>query len=130
MSANLPLNALTWFEIPAVDYNKTKQFYESLLDVELTNEPMGPPEQQMFYAKFPTQDGDPVTGAVCQGPHLKPGDSGTVIYLACQDLDASLGRLEALGGAIIAPKMALPDDLGDIAVIRDCDGNTVGLHGR
>lgn len=125
MTDTLPQNAITWFEIPATDYDKTKRFYENLLDVKLIDEPMGP---DAFYAKFPARDGDPVTGAIAQGPHLQPGAGGSVIYLACHDIDASLSRLENLGGKVVAPKMPLPDNLGDIAVISDCDGNVVGLH--
>lgn len=126
----LPVNAISWFAIPARDYEKSISFYESLLDVSLIRETSGEGEAEASYAMFPSQKGpvEGVAGALTPADRIEPATGGVVIYLVCSDIDACLLRLEGLGGKILAPKMSLPGDMGDIAVIADLDGNPVGLH--
>lgn len=122
-----PTNAITWFSIPAKDFEKSVQFYELLLDVKLIEEPMPGSDR---YAKFPCGDERGVTGAVTNDDRYGKGGSrtGIVPYLYCKDLDAALAKVESLGGAVQAEKMPLPNDMGVVAVVIDCDGNPVGLH--
>lgn len=123
-----PTNAVTWFSIPAADFNKSIEFYQSLLDIELQIVDL--PGDSSAYAKFPTQTETGVAGAVTSDPRYKKGGNGTgvVIYLACSDIDGALSRVKGLGGDILSPKMPLPGDMGDVAVISDCEGNPLGLH--
>ena len=41
-------NPVGWFEIPAIDLNRAKKFYEAVLDVQLTFATMGPVEMAWF----------------------------------------------------------------------------------
>lgn len=126
--SNNPANAITWFSIPATDYDRSVSFYEALLGVSLINEMMGEGDQAMKFAMFPKASDEGVTGAVTPAMQMQPASGGVVIYLACADLDACLARVDGLGGGIVTPKMALPNEMGHIAVIGDLDGNPVGLH--
>ncbi len=123
-----PKNAVTWFSIPATDFEKSIAFYQGLLGIKLSRETMGEGNMQMPFAMFPKQNEDGVTGAVTPANNVQPASGGVVIYLACSDLDGALGRVEGLGGSVVMPKMALPNEVGDIAIISDIDGTPVGLH--
>ena len=114
-------NAINWFEIFVQDLNRATHFYEATLAIELRRED---------YAHKPTvvfPNADGVGGALVQDPARKPGD-GTLVYLnAGGKLDACLQRVAAAGGAVVLPKTDIGDP-GFIALIRDTEGNTVGLH--
>jgi len=116
--------AACWFEIPAADFERAVGFYEAAFGVSLRREDMG----DMRLAVFPyTAPG--VGGAVAMGHGLKPSADGPVVYLnADGQLDAVIERFQALGGAVVWPKVSLPGGMGDIAIVRDSEGNRVGLH--
>ena len=124
----LPQNAITWFSIPAVDFEKSINFFQDLLGIELIRDTMGEGDEAMPFAMFPKEAVDGVSGAVTPAVRIKPSAGGVLIYLACKDIDGALARVEGLGGAILTPKMALPGVMGDIAVVSDCEGTPIGLH--
>jgi len=121
----MTVDALTWFEIPAVDFDRAVRFYEGLLQTSLRREMFG---GSMPNAIFPHDSG--VGGAVAQVPYAKAGGDGVVIYLNARTmavLDEALKRIEGLGGKITMPKTSF-GDIGHIALIVDTEGNRVGLH--
>jgi predicted enzyme related to lactoylglutathione lyase len=126
-----PENAMnpivTWFEIPAVDYESTVAFYEQTLATTLKreNDPqMG--EFAMFEIAAPG-----TAGAIARAGKTRPSSEGTTVYLWCGDsLAAPLARACAGGGEVAVPPMQLPGDIGWVAQIHDPEGNRVGLHAR
>ena len=118
------MNALTWFEIPAQDIDRAANFYEKLLQISLHREVFsGAPN-----AIFPYKDG--VGGSIAQVPYAKAGGDGTIVYLNVPNLellDSALAQVESLGGAVIMPKTFIGDP-GYMALIRDTEGNRVGLN--
>lgn len=118
-------HALNWFEVPATDLSRARRFYEAVLATELAEVPFG----EDLMAMFPTSEGA-VGGCLIQGHAVQaPADGGTVIYLdARPSIDAAVGRVVAAGGAVLVPVTALPPGMGHFAVIRDTEGNRVGLH--
>ena len=120
-------NALTWFSIPATNYEKSVKFYEDLLEIELVRQTQGEEEGGEDYAMFPIPEPSGVTGAVISDDKYKPASGGVVIYLLCKDLDGALARVEALGGTLVSSKEVLPG-MGHIAIVGDLDGNPIGLH--
>lgn len=119
------MNAVNWFEIPATDFERAVGFYEGLLGVELKREMFGGTDPN---GVFPYESG--VGGAVVHAPYAKPGNDGVIIYLNARNsavLDRALAQTEALGGAVIMPRMSIGPN-GDVATIRDTEGNRVGLH--
>lgn len=124
----LPINAATWFFIPATDYAKSVKFFEDLLQVSLIEETMGEGDMALTYAMFPKEGEAGVTGAVAPAVITQPSSGGVLLYLHCADIDGALSRVEALGGAIRSPKRPLPGDAGLVATISDLDGTPIGLH--
>lgn len=116
--------AACWFEIPAADFRRAVAFYEALLDVTLKQEDMDGLSMGVFPYAEPG-----VGGAVASGHGLAPAADGPVVYLNADGrLDAALARVSSLGGAVVMPRTELPGDMGSIALIRDSEGNRVGLH--
>jgi uncharacterized protein len=121
-------NAISWFEIPSRDLDKSQAFYEAVLNCSMRRETMGPSEG----AVFPYDQAlDGVGGAVMCGPSA-PSRSvgGVLIYLDCAEssIDMVLKRVSEAGGSVALPRQALPPGMGFIAQIEDPEGNRIGLH--
>ena len=118
-------NSLNWFEIPALDMERSKAFYETIFAMEMEVYEMDGTKM----AFFPwTRESGKATGAVAQGENYKPSMEGTVIYLnANPDLATVEARVEAAGGKVLVPKMNIGEN-GNIAFIMDTEGNNIGLH--
>lgn len=115
--------AITWFEIPVTDLARAQHFYETVLGRALHREDFGGGEIAVFPYERPATGGCLMAGAAPSSGH------GVRIYLDCTpSLDAALALVEAAGGRIVAPKSALPPGMGFFAVLRDTEGNEVGLH--
>lgn len=118
-------NSLNWFEVPALDIDRSKKFYETIFD--LTMEPNDMGDARMAF--FPWEAGSgKATGAVVQSPNHKPSTEGTIVYLnANPNMDNVMARVEAAGGKILQPKMSIGEH-GNIAFIMDTEGNNIGIH--
>lgn len=116
---------ISWFEISVSDLHRARQFYESIFEIEMKEETMGP----MQMAVFPYDREKATGGCLLQGPHCAPSREGVVLYLNAGDsVDTVLDRVAAAGGEITVPKTALPPGMGFFAHIVDTEGNRVGLH--
>lgn len=83
---------------------------------------------QFDYTMF-SAEGGPGGGFVSTDPSgPAPGTIGKpLIYLASDDIDASLATIEAHGGKTVQPKMEIPG-IGWFAVFTDPSGNTLALY--
>lgn len=121
-------NAISWFEIPAVDLERAQKFYETLFGVSLI--PMDMPNIKM--RMFPIQDmQNGVGGAVVDsgGFHKPSATDGPLIYLnGNPDVQKILEKVEAAGGKILVPKTQISPEHGHMAVLIDTEGNRIGLH--
>src|SRR5262245_1599414 len=116
-------SAVHWFEIFAADFERAVRFYQTTLGVDLRREPQGPKPM----ALFPYERGSGVGGSLVADAD-RAGTGGTLVYLdADGKLDACLKRAVEAGGAVVLPRTDIGDP-GFIAVIRDSEGNVVGLH--
>lgn len=120
-------NAINWFEIPVLDYERAKKFYSTILDLEITDYHM--PEKNMKYGMFPyDMENGGVGGAIVEMAEMKPSTDGSTVYLnGGEDLNVALNKVEAAGGKIFMPKMDI-DENGFIAQFLDTEGNRVALH--
>ncbi len=118
------LDAVNWFEIPTLDLDRAVSFYELLLDTRLRRETFG--DEIAMFPSTPTAVG----GCLVRRDNQKPSDCGVLVYLNCDSgLDAALARVRASGlGAVVLGPRPVPGGFGNIACIRDTEGNHVGLH--
>ncbi len=119
-------NQINWFEIPVVDFNRAKLFYETIFGFQMeAMEMMG-----ITMAFFPAEPGAAAaSGSLCKGENYKPSMEGTLVYLnGNPDLSTVLNKVEAAGGKIILPKTQITPEIGYMAMFIDTEGNKVALH--
>jgi predicted enzyme related to lactoylglutathione lyase len=104
-------------ELSAKDREALGNFYTSLFGWKVEQIP------DMNYALFEAEGG-PGGGL---NPVSEQYPEGTVmVYIQTDDIDASLARVEELGGQLTAPKQDVPD-VGWIAIFKDPSGNQLAL---
>ena len=117
-------NPVNWFEIPATDLDRAKQFYEHIFSVELVLNEMGP----LQMAWFPmAQNGSGATGTLIKAEAYTPSHEGSMVYFSVGDIDTILKKVEEKGGKIINPKFSIGEH-GFVAHFQDSEGNRVALH--
>lgn len=93
-------NALNWFEIPTLDFNRAQTFYAAVLGRPVASMAMGPGTMGML-----SSDQQGVGGAIVHGAGMVPSQQGTMVYLNVgDDLAVMLARVEGAGGKIAVPK--------------------------
>jgi predicted enzyme related to lactoylglutathione lyase len=121
-------NAISWFEIPAVDLNRAQKFYETIFDIQMV--PLDTPQFQM--RMFPVADpATAIGGAIskAEGFYKPSATDGPLIYLnANPDVQNILDKVGAAGGTIMVPKTQISPEHGYMAVFIDTEGNRVALH--
>ena len=114
-------NAVSWFEIPTVDFQRAIQFYNAILGLNLVGVDAG----AIKMAAFPAEGG--VGGALVYNENYVPSFNGTTVYLTVEgDLALTLAKIEELGGTIVISKTPLHTG-GFFAQFTDLEGNRVGL---
>lgn len=120
-------NAVSWFEIPAIDLDRAQKFYETIFGFNLI--PMDFPSMKMRL--FPIEDQMGVGGAVVDsgGFHKPSATDGPLIYLnANPDVQIVLDKVVAAGGQVLVPKTEISPEYGYMAVFLDTEGNRIALH--
>jgi predicted enzyme related to lactoylglutathione lyase len=119
------IDFVSWFEIPAIDFNQAVVFYNQIFDIELTQQT----NEANKMAFFPVKSG--IGGAIICGPGSIPSDKGPLIYLnGGKDLNAVLSRVKSSGGRIVMSKTLIGQEEGYFAIFIDCQGNKLALHSK
>lgn len=122
-------NILTWFEIPVTDLQRAKKFYETILDIEMTERKDGADEAAFFpfNPNVIQATSGRITGVLSKSSRNQPSGNGTIVYInASPHLHTVLDKVEPAGGKILSPAIRIPP--GYIAIIIDSEGNRIGLH--
>ncbi|HEY4208065.1 MAG TPA: VOC family protein [Puia sp.] len=120
-------NAISWFEIPAVDLSRAQKFYEAIFDMQMI--PMDTPHIKM--RMFPIQDpASGIGGALALAEFYKPSPTdGALVYLnANPDVQLILDKVKAAGGQVIVPRTEISPEHGHMGIFIDTEGNRIGLH--
>jgi len=118
------VNAINWFEIPVVNFERAKNFYETILGAEMQVMEM----PGMRSAFFPADLQKGIGGSIVLSQGYVPSGTGVLVYLnGGDDLDIPLSRVEAAGGKIILPKTSIGPN-GYMAHFTDTEGNKVAFH--
>lgn len=116
-------NLIAFFEVPAADFRRAVDFYETVLNVEL-NVVECEDEKMAFF----TEQGE-VAGAISYAANFHPSAGGTLIHFHCEDLETALQKVIEKGGSIVIPITKIEaEDKGHFAVFADSEGNHVGLY--
>jgi predicted enzyme related to lactoylglutathione lyase len=118
------MNPVNWFEIPAKDLARAKDFYAHVFKAQFQHMEMGPAAMEMFASE---QGAPGAGGALITTEGYTPSHAGTVVYFLVDDIEGTCSRAAAKGGHILVPKMSI-GEFGFIAQFEDCEGNRIGLH--
>ncbi len=118
-------NYVSWFEIPAIDFNQAVYFYNHIFGIEMAQNVT----EVNAMAFFPVTNG--IGGAVIAGPGSVPSSTGPLVYLnGGNDLSNVLNKVEEAGGRIVMPKTFIGKDEGYFAIFIDSQGNKLALHSK
>ncbi|MFO8022306.1 MAG: VOC family protein [Perlabentimonas sp.] len=114
---------ISWVEIPAANFDRAVDFYNSALKLNLQKQDFGTEKM----ACFPTGE-----GAISFAPDFKPSENGVLVsFTASDSIDETLVRIEKNGGKTIIPKTKIEADGRDyFATCLDSEGNKIGIYGR
>lgn len=117
-------NAINWFEIPATNFDRAKNFYSEIFKAEMALNNINGLEMAFLNAP----EGG-VGGAIVKGESYIPSKEGTLPYLnGGENLATVLDRVESAGGTVVMPKTQISEEVGYMAVFMDTEGNRIALH--
>ncbi len=113
-----------FFQIPADDVDRAKQFYQSLLGWNI--EPNAAlTDKSLQWQNIIT--GEPEKGMMNTGGIYKRMMPDTIMnFVVVEDFNKVLASVEKLGGMVVMPKNEIRS-VGTVAVIKDTEGNNLGL---
>ncbi len=119
----MKVNLGVWFEIYVQDMQRAKAFYETVLQTQLDDISNG--DLEMW--SFPMTDSTYGCGGALVKMQGVPSGGSTLIYFGCEDCAVEAQRAVQQGGSIFKPKVPI-GTYGYIALIKDTEGNILGLH--
>lgn len=123
------INPFGWIEIYVADIARAQKFYETVLQVTLTDMTM--PENTnstMKMSAFPSDiDGFGCSGALVKMDGINPGGWGTLAYFSCEDCAIELSRVVSAWGTIAQDKQSI-GEYGFIGLAIDTESNMIGFH--
>ena len=109
-------NVVNHFEIHGTDGKKSQDFYAALFGWSIdANNPMG-------YGMVSGEAGG-IGGGISKSMDGKPM---VTVYVEVADLDATLAKVQELGGSTVMPPADVPGG-PRLAQFADLDGNVIGL---
>jgi predicted enzyme related to lactoylglutathione lyase len=113
-----------WFEIPVLDFDRAKDFYSNIFQIEMKEW-----ELDGYRMAFFPKGEDNTTGTIIFGPDCVPSTVGVCLYLGTgEDLQIILDRVFEAGGRIALEKTFIHEDHGYYAYFYDTEGNRIALH--
>ncbi len=124
-------NVITWFEIPVINTERAKRFYEAIFEIEMATQFLNETNEELtFFPAIPNviqATSGRVTGVLTRSDRARPSTDGTLIYFnATPEIQIVLDKVGPAGGKVIVSKTLIK--AGFIAIITDTEGNRVGLH--
>jgi len=117
-------NPVNWFEIPVIDMERAKRFYEHVLNVRFQGLRF-PGVEMAFFPALPGAAG--ATGALMKGESFQPSHRGVQVYFTTPDIDQTLQLVQQLNAKVLLPKTPI-GPFGAIASFEDSEGNRIGLR--
>ncbi|TAE34496.1 MAG: VOC family protein [Alphaproteobacteria bacterium] len=121
---NIPINAVTWVEIPVLDLGRAEAFYGAVFGWTFEHTTMHGLEMAMI-SMYPEQYG--ASGALVCGTGYVPAQYGVRVYLHCDDVTNALARVVYYGGGVVLSTTPI-EPWGFVGEFLDCEGNLIALH--
>ena len=114
---------IAFFEIPASDFHRAVDFYETVLGMQLPTFECETEKMACF-----TEEGETV-GAISYASNFDflPSTHGVLIHFNCEDIEQTLEKVLLKGGKVVIPRTKIEaDGKGWFAVFTDSEGNRIG----
>lgn len=119
------MNAINWFEIPALDLDRAFQFYTNILNGNVRKGTFGNGDLILFNVPFST--GEAVGGSLVVREGFNPTTEGPNLFInAFGKLSEATNKVESAGGKVLVPFIDL-GKFGFASIIIDSEGNKIGL---
>ena len=116
---------VSFFEIPAADFERAVKFYENVFGIKMAVYDCG--DEMMAF--FPPGPDGKCEGGVSWAKGFEPSLDGVLVSLACDSIESTLATVTANGGSVQIPRTKIEaGDRGWFATFFDCEGNKVGLY--
>jgi uncharacterized protein len=119
---------VSWFEMPADDVARATKFYNKVFD--WATPPMS--EDATFALTIKAdKNGNPTeVGGINGGFHKRvdASDTGPVVNIMVDDIDAKLKAIETAGGRVIQPRTEVSQYGFSKASFSDTEGNVMGVY--
>ncbi len=123
-------NMVGWFEIPVVNMQRAKIFYEKVFDIKVQVQDF----EGTMMGWFPFSEDSEAKGApgslVQNEKYYKPSSNGTLVYFSSPEITYELSKVEEAGGVILQEKTLIKEDIGYMALFLDSEGNRIALHSK
>lgn len=121
-------NMVGWFEIPVIDMDRAKKFYETVFQIEIQVQDF----HGILMGWFPfAEDKIGASGSLVKHEDYEPSDSkGVLIYFSAADISTELHRVEEAGGQVLQARTLISEDVGYMGLFLDSEGNRIALHSR
>jgi len=106
-------------EIPSTNVEAAGKFYQELFGWKLM------PMPEMNYTMWEAGEGDEYGGFPQVSDENPAGQ--VLVYIASDDIEADLKKVEKLGGKVVHPKVEIPG-MGWYGVFQDLTGNVLALY--
>ena len=119
-------HTIVHFEIPAIDIDKLKRFYEEIFGWKIMQAP-SPLDYWVIQTVPADINGAPLRQGVNGGMYTKTQTEAKPInYFAVESISDYLAKIVKLGGKVVSPKQEVPN-VGWIAAAEDPEGNQFAL---
>ncbi len=118
---------VSFFEIPATDFDRAIQFYEAVFSIKMPT--FDCDHEKMAF--FPEEEDGSCPGAISWSSEISflPSQNGVLISLEVDNMETALSLIEKNAGKILIPKTKIQaDNRGFFSVFTDCEGNRLGLY--
>ena len=114
-------NSLCWNELVTSDANAAVKFYTGLFGWKTEAMPMGDVPYTVL------KNGDlPIAGLMPQPKDMRGAPTSWMAYFAVNDCDATMKKVERLGGKVCMPPHDIPN-VGRFAILADPEGATFAV---
>ena len=111
--------AFSWFELMTTDTDGAKNFYSNLFGWNTEDMPMG----DMNYTIVKVGE-EGLGGIMSIPPQAEGSPPNWGVYVTVDDVDATAGKAEELGGKILVPPTDIPT-VGRFCVMQDPQGAVI-----